>query len=100
MFVAFIAHGLESALYGLAFFSLIHWPGMGSLAGPGSVSFINCLYFSAEAYTSLGLGDLVPSGPIRLLVGVEALNDLLLIGWTAAYLYIAMERFWNEGLKQ
>jgi hypothetical protein len=100
MFVAFFAHGLENALYGLALFVLVHWLGMGSLAGSGGASLVNCLYFSAEVYTSLGLGDLLPSGPVRLLAGVEALNGLLLIGWTASYLYIAMERFWNGGLKQ
>ena len=30
----------------------------------------------------------------KLLVGVEALNGLLLIGWSASYAYIAMERYW------
>ena len=28
--------------------------------------------------------------------GAEALNGLLLIGWSASYAYIAMERFWND----
>ena len=31
-----------------------------------------------------------------VLAGAEALNGLLLIGWSASYLYIAMERFWND----
>ena len=30
----------------------------------------------------------------KLPVGVEALNGLLLIGWSASYAYIAMERYW------
>lgn len=58
---------------------------------------MNCLYFSAETYTTLGFGDLTPAGPVRLLAGVEALNGLLLIGWSASYTYIAMERFWSAG---
>jgi hypothetical protein len=37
-----------------------------------------------------------PVGPIRLLAGLEALNGLLLIGWSASYTYIAMERFWER----
>jgi hypothetical protein len=41
----------------------------------------------------------VPSGSLRLLAGVEALNGLLLIGWSASYVYIAMERFWREESK-
>lgn len=51
------------------------------------------LYFSAETYTSPATVIVVPGGALRLLAGVEALNGLLLIGWSASYTYIAMERF-------
>jgi hypothetical protein len=34
-----------------------------------------------------------------LLAGAEALNGLLLIGWSASYTYIAMERFWRNNDK-
>jgi hypothetical protein len=54
------------------------------------------MYFSAETYTSVGYGDVVPVGHVRLLAGIEALNGLVLIGWTASYTYIAMERFWGS----
>jgi len=40
--------------------------------------------------------DIVPGGDLRLVAGVEVLNGLLLIGWSASYTYIAMERFWND----
>jgi len=52
------------------------------------------MYFSAETYTSLGFGDMTPIGPIRLIAAVEALNGLLLIGWSASFTYISMEKFW------
>ncbi len=94
MFSAFFAHGLEIAVYGLSIFLLIRYGAVGSLAGK-PFSFVNCMYFSAETYTSLGFGDLTPTGPLRLIAGVEALNGLLLIGWSASYAYIAMERFWG-----
>lgn len=94
MFGAFTAHALEIALYGFVFYGLIHFTGAGSLSGIGSSSLENCLYFSAETFSSLGFGDLIPNGPIRLLAGTEALNGLLLIGWSASYAYLAMERFW------
>jgi hypothetical protein len=97
IFVAFVAHALEIALYGLALYLLVNWGGLGGLGGTGSSSLGNCLYFSAETYSSLGFGDLIPIGPVRLLAGVEALNGLLLIGWSASYAYIAMERFWTDG---
>jgi hypothetical protein len=53
------------------------------------------MYFSAETYTSLGFGDVTPSGHMRLLIGLEALNGLLLIAWSASFAYLSMERFWN-----
>ncbi len=93
---AFVAHALEMLLYGLALFLLVTHGQAGTLAGPAGPSLASCLYFSAETYTSLGFGDLTPVGPVRLLAGVEALNGLLLIGWSASFTYIAMERFWNN----
>ena len=93
---AFIAHAVEMALYGLAIYFLVKDFGVGTLKGPAGLSLASCLYFSAETYTSLGFGDLTPIGSIRMIAGVEALNGLLLIGWSASYAYIAMERFWSE----
>lgn len=95
IFSAIVAHGMEIGLYGSALFILAKYMAVGTLSGPVGFSLINCLYFSAETYTSLGFGDLTPVGPLRLLAGVEALNGLLMIGWTASYAYIAMERFWS-----
>jgi uncharacterized protein YhhL (DUF1145 family) len=93
IFGAFAARTLEIALYGFVLYGLIHFTGAGSLSGIGSSSLENCLYFSAETFSSLGFGDLIPNGPIRLLAGTEALNGLPLIGWSASYAYLAMERF-------
>jgi len=95
IFATFFAHAIEMSVYGLLLFGLVKYMGVGSLSGTTKFSLVNCLYFSAETYTSLGFGDLTPVGPVRLLAGVEALNGLLLIGWSASYTYLAMERFWN-----
>jgi len=101
IFAAFVAHALEIAVYGAAVYFMVRNLGLGSLTGTAGFSFQNCLYFSAETYTSLGFGDLTPVGPVRLLAGIEALNGLLLIGWSASYTYIAMERFWSvEGTRR
>lgn len=97
MFSAFAAHVAEIVMYGLALYGLVRYGDAGNLSGPAGFSLASCLYFSAETFTSLGFGDLVPVGPIRLLAGAEALNGLLLIGWSASYAYLAMERFWTGG---
>jgi hypothetical protein len=87
IFSTFVAHAVEILLYAVAVYLL------------GNFSFAVSLYFSAETYTSLGYGDIVPTGAVRLLAGIEALNGLLLIGWSASYTYLAMERFWKEESK-
>lgn len=99
MFAALLAHAVEMGIYGFALYFLVTYMGVGTISGSTTFSLYSCLYFSAETYTSLGFGDLTPVGPIRLLAGVEALNGLLLIGWSASFAYIAMERFWNAPAK-
>jgi hypothetical protein len=94
---AFGAHFIEIALYGGAYYMLAATFGIGSMGDPGPLPFTRCLYFSAETYTTLGYGDVLPHGDLRLLAGVEALNGMLLIGWTASYTYLSMARFWDSG---
>jgi hypothetical protein len=43
------------------------------------------LFVSVVAYSSLGYGDHGPVGHAHLLTGVETLNGLLLIGWSASF---------------
>lgn len=95
IFAAFFAHALEIGAYGVTLFLLVKHTAVGGFNGMAELSLVSCLYFSAETYTSLGFGDVTPVGPVRLLAGVEALNGLLLIGWSASYIYISMERFWK-----
>ncbi len=44
----------------------------------------------------LGFGDIQPHGAIRNFVGLESLTGLLLITWTASFLYFEMQRYWNK----
>ncbi|MEO8187158.1 MAG: potassium channel family protein [Burkholderiaceae bacterium] len=94
IFGTFLAHTAEILLYGASTFALIHFLDVGNLGGEKKTTFLECLYFSAETYTSLGLGDIAPLGPVRLLAGVEALNGLLLIAWSASFTYLSMQNFW------
>ena len=94
IFATFAAHAIEIAVYGIALYLLVRYVGVGALSGNEGFSLDSCLYFSAETYTSLGFGDIEPMGPTHLIAGVEALNGLLLIGWSTSFAYISMERFW------
>jgi hypothetical protein len=97
---AFGAHFLEILLYGGAYWVLATQFDIGNMGQAGPLHFSRCLYFSAETYTTLGYGDVLPHGDLRLLAGLEALNGMLLIGWTASYTFLSMERFWDGGRRR
>ena len=91
----FAGHALEILLYGAAYWLFTRGALDGAIGHDGVLRLAPALYFSAETYTSLGFGDVVPRGPLRLLAGAEALNGLLLIAWSASFLYLEMERGWR-----
>ena len=85
-------------LYALAYYLLDFMTPMADIVDVGdnlSGGFLDYLYFSTVSYTSLGLGDLYPVGPVRLLTGIESLNGLLLIAWSASFTYLVMEKRWR-----
>lgn len=96
----FSAHIINVWMYGLAYFLLIHHTDLGTLIGPEIDSgkylldFWGCLYFSASTYSTLGFGDITPAGALRMVAGAEALNGIIVIGWTVSFTYLAMEKFW------
>jgi hypothetical protein len=69
--------------------------GIGALAGHLAGTSIDFFYFSTTMYTTLGIGDIWATGPIRIVAGIESLTGLVLITWTASFSYLAMERFWG-----
>ena len=78
-------------------FHAADWSGiMGSLDGSGAAGgLLSYAYFSVTTYTTLGFGDIVPTGPIRFLVSVEALTGFVLITWSASFTFLEMQRFWK-----
>jgi hypothetical protein len=90
-----VLHVLEIWIFGLALWLLLLSPSCGTL-GPGALHLFDFVYFSAITFTTVGFGDLVPSGPIRFLSGMEALTGFVLIAWSASFTYLEMERFWRN----
>ena len=90
----FALHTVEIWLYALAYLLMEQFDS-GQIKGAFAGTLHDYLYFSATSYTSLGLGDVYPQGSARLVAGIEALNGLVLIGWSASYSYLVMERLWG-----
>lgn len=96
VFVALTAHTLEIWLFGAAFWLMHHDSWLGQLNGNFDGSLLDAVYFSFTSYTTLGLGDIEPTGMLRHTVGLEALTGLVLITWTASFLFVEMQRYWND----
>ncbi|HWQ39932.1 MAG TPA: potassium channel family protein [Burkholderiales bacterium] len=92
----FFSHAAQVLLYALTYLGFVNGLSIGAFKGVAQVGFLDSLYFSAETFTSLGFGDITPAGPLQLIAGSETLIGLLLIGWSASYTFVAMERFWAQ----
>ena len=55
----------------------------------------SAFYFSAVTFTTLGYGDITLSSDWRLLSGLQAIDGILLIGWTTAFLFAVLQRAWG-----
>ena len=95
MLGAMVAHVIEIWVFGLGYCYLTESGQFGSLEGGFTHTLADCGYYSIVTYTTLGFGDLIPKGHIRILTGMESLTGLLLITWTASFMYIQMKRGWK-----
>ncbi len=96
IFGSLMAHVIEIWLFAFGYYFMITSGKFGSLTGNFSISLQDCAYFSFVTYTSLGIGDIFPDGEIRFLAGLEALTGLVLITWSASFLFIEMQKFWRD----
>jgi hypothetical protein len=99
-----VLHVVEIWIFGLILLALLQWPAFGTIGPsvPHSVPHVvphlfDVVYFSSITYTTVGYGDLTPTGPIRFLAGTEALSGFVMLTWSASFTYLEMERFWRPG---
>ena len=97
IFVMLGMHVAEIWFFGFAYGVLSLFPATGQIAmASGVVEWFDYIYFSSVSYTTLGYGDLVPHGKLRLLAATEALVGLMLITWSASFTFLQMDRYWHE----
>ncbi|MDG1944479.1 MAG: potassium channel family protein [Halioglobus sp.] len=96
VFLALTAHAAEVWVFAISFYLMNKSQNWGTLEGNFDGSLWDCAYFSFTTFTTLGFGDIQPMGDLRFLTGLESLTGLVLITWTASFLYLEMTRYWNE----
>ena len=80
-------HTLEIVIWAITYKNLVP---INELA-----SFEEAVYFSIVTFTSLGYGDVTLSEGWRLLSGIEALNGIILVGWTTAMIFSVVQHIWQ-----
>ncbi|MEM8783565.1 MAG: potassium channel family protein [Planctomycetota bacterium] len=100
--VVLLVHVLEITLFAGVMFGLWHanpdW--IGRLEGLEVNAFADVWYFSACVYTTVGFGDIVPTGPGRFFTGIEALVGLLMITWSASFTFLVMQHAWAQRFEE
>ncbi|MEO6066203.1 MAG: potassium channel family protein [Lysobacterales bacterium] len=97
IFAMLVLHVVEIWIFGFAYTLLSLFPATGQIEmAVGTVNWLDRIYFSAASFSTLGYGDLIPHGPMRLLAGTEALVGLMLITWSASFTFLQMDRYWRD----
>ena len=83
-----ILHSAQIIIWALAYLFLL----------PPTVlnTFEEAAYFSFVTFTTLGYGDITLAGEWRIMSGIEALNGILLAGWSTAMLFAVVQRMWQD----
>jgi Ion channel len=96
VFACFCAHVVEILLFAVTLSLTANYLGFGKLVGPSEITFVDYFHLAIESYTTLGLGDITPTGYIRLLTGFEGLLGLIMITWSASFTFLEMQRLWQQ----
>lgn len=96
VFGALVGHVMEIWMFAFGYYFMYISPFFGSFTGNFNGTLMDCAYFSFTTYTSLGFGDIEPHGDLRFTAGLEALTGLVLITWTASFLFLKMQRYWTR----
>jgi voltage-gated potassium channel len=85
--IVFLLHAVEIMIWAAAYLALLPTDEL--------ASFEEAVYFSFVTFTTLGYGDITLSPGWRLLSGIEALNGILLVGWTTAMIFSVVQNIWR-----
>ena len=88
-------HVVEIWIFGIAYFGLLQLDGYGQLMGAEPGEIVDCVYFSAAVFSTVGFGDLYPVGAIRVMTGTEGVTGLTMITWSASYTFVEMHKTWE-----
>ncbi len=60
-------------------------------------SFSESIYFSLITFTTIGYGDVVIDSEWRIIAGLEAINGIMLVGWSTAMVFAFLQVIYKNG---
>ena len=78
-----LMHGAQCTLWAAVYY---YNPHITSLS-----SFSESIYFSLVTFTTIGYGDVVIDSEWRILAGIEAINGIMLVGWSTAMVFAFLQ---------
>lgn len=82
-----LLHLSEIAIGAVVYALAVKWLGLGTLGEGYGDTAADFLYLSGITYTTMGFAHEDVNGPVRLITMVNALAGLMLITWSATYVY-------------
>ncbi|MEM8739600.1 MAG: ion channel [Planctomycetota bacterium] len=97
-----LSHVVQVGVFGAGLWALHAWygPEVGELSGGFTPDPVSVWYFSASVFTTVGFGDIVATGAIRVFVGLEAIAGLVLITWSASFTFLGMQMNWRSRVSE
>jgi voltage-gated potassium channel len=85
--VLLVLHTFQIVIWAYAYLSIVPAGELDTLE--------EAVYFSFVTFTTLGYGDITLSEGWRLLSGIQALNGIMLVGWSTAMLFAVVQKSWQ-----
>ena len=90
-FLLLLINSIQAFLWAILYYFL---PGITVLE-----TFDEAAYFSLITFTTLGYGDITLGPEHRILSGFEAINGILLIGWSSTLMFSSIQQIFKKRFK-
>lgn len=91
LITATLGQCLAALIFAGAFMLSMEWE-LGTFQDVSDPAFLQVFSFSMVNLTTLGLGDMVPTAPMKFLAGIEAMTGFLLISCSASHVFQVMRQ--------
>lgn len=63
-------------------------------------SFQEAIYFSLITFTTVGYGDIVIDSEWKIMAGLEAINGIMMVGWSTALMFSYLQIILKKNISQ